>query len=183
MGRIPMHISISKELEKGREKMIISSKNQSLSSDEVVHYSQQLDKLINLYQMKGESLLEIHSKQLNDNYYLTFKGQLDIVTEEKINMLINHLINKEIGKYKKIFIDLSELSFIDSTGIGALLKFILKTNENGIEVNIAAMNTVVAELLELVGVYSIMKELNVNPKFMNTSKQPILEKENIIFDT
>jgi hypothetical protein len=102
-----MHISISKELEKGREKMIISSKNQSLSSDEVVHYSQQLDKLINLYQMKGESLLEIHSKQLNDNYYLTFKGQLDIVTEEKINMLINHLINKEIGKYKKIFIDLS----------------------------------------------------------------------------
>jgi anti-anti-sigma factor len=183
MGRIPMHISISKELEKGREKMIISSKNQSLSSDEVVHYSQQLDKLINLYQMKGESLLEIHSKQLNDNYYLTFKGQLDIVTEEKINMLINHLINKEIGKYIKIFIDLSELSFIDSTGIGALLKFILKTNENGIEVNIVAMNTVVAEVLELVGVYSIMKELNVNPKFMNTSKQPILEKENIIFDT
>jgi anti-anti-sigma factor len=176
MGRIPMHISISKELEKGREKMIMSAKNNSLTSDELVYYSQQLDKLINLYQMKGESLLEIDTKHLDDTYYLTLIGQLDIGTEEKMNILADHLTNKEFGKYKKISIDLSELSFIDSTGIGALLKFIFKTNENGIKVNIVAMNTVVAEVLELVGVYSIMKDINDNIEIMNPNKQPNLEK-------
>ncbi|MGM0379270.1 MAG: STAS domain-containing protein [Bacillota bacterium] len=69
------------------------------------------------------SLEIINKKKNNDHWKVSLKGEMDINTYNSVKNELNDMIKKETLDLK---IDCSELSYIDSTGIGVLIGILKK---------------------------------------------------------
>jgi stage II sporulation protein AA (anti-sigma F factor antagonist) len=59
----------------------------------------------------------------------------------------------------KVVIDFTDLDFIDSTGIGAILGIIYSTKESDRNVEFIGLNQTVIDLFETIGVFRVMEAL------------------------
>ncbi len=82
------------------------------------------------------------------------KGILDFSTVDSFNFVND--INEFI---KEIDIDFSELEFIDSTGIGAILSILHAASNLNLKVNFCGMSDETKDLLETIGVFKIKQSL------------------------
>jgi anti-anti-sigma factor len=99
-------------------------------------------------------MLEIDQYQTSDSYHLALKGMLDIFTIDTFNIYIDKLPN-----ITTLTINLSGLTFIDSTGIGGILRVIYLSKEQGFRIKLEGMNENIREMLETVGVLRILEAL------------------------
>lgn len=74
----------------------------------------------------------------NDEIEIFVEGEIDLNNVNKLE----EVLNQSISKAKKIIIDMTDVRFIDSTGIGLLVKTykILKQEDKSIEVRNAKGN-------------------------------------------
>lgn len=84
-------------------------------------------------------------------------GTLDISTVHKFDEMVN-----KIDGINLLIIDFSNLEFIDSTGIGALLEFILKARNIGMQVEFQGLKEYINEIFETVGLIRILKAIQKN---------------------
>lgn len=103
----------------------------------------------------GEDLMVRKSKENRDECTLKVSGYLDYSSMEPF---INGVRSIEEGT-KKVTINFSELEFIDSTGIGAIINLAHKANEKQFEVELVGMNPEVREVFDTIGVFEIMASL------------------------
>ena len=82
------------------------------------------------------------------------KGILDISTNKVIDSYLNNLSNT-----KEVILDLSELEFIDSTGIGSIINAIYMSQEEHFILKLTGVDESIQEVFETVGLYQILKTI------------------------
>lgn len=92
-------------------------------------------------------MLEINSLAQADVQVLSLIGELDIATVDKFKNAVESAKTTE----KAIEIDMSQLDFVDSTGVGGLLKAIKGLQGEKIAVQMTNINPEVYEVFDLLG--------------------------------
>ena len=99
--------------------------------------------------------MKIKFKKSADNLFIWLSGELDEFTASKSRVIIDKLLDDNLN-VKKVIFNFSELSFMDSTGIGMLLGRYKKLNQFNIPIYITGANFSVEKILEISGLYKIM---------------------------
>jgi anti-sigma B factor antagonist len=72
--------------------------------------------------------LEIETEREGDSITIALFGEIDLATVEQLVLAIRRAEETDVGR---IVLDLSELSFLDSTGLSALLEANARSRQNG----------------------------------------------------
>ncbi|MGF2617865.1 STAS domain-containing protein [Rossellomorea vietnamensis] len=99
--------------------------------------------------------LKIYKETTDLAMILKLVGVLDISTAS----LVDHYIeeNEEIGI---LVMDFSGITFIDSTGIGAVTNAIHYSQEKGFTLRLQGVNDMTNDVFEMVGLYKIMNAVH-----------------------
>jgi anti-anti-sigma factor len=98
-------------------------------------------------------VLSVHPERVKDVYRLTISGELDLATRDS---LIEELNRAEASEAKRILLDLTNLTFIDSAGIGVLVLAHQRTEMNGKQLRVVSADGQVREVLRLTGVTEVL---------------------------
>lgn len=94
--------------------------------------------------------LEIEHARLNDDWVcLSVKGEIDLATVEKLEDAVGYAYSED-GAH--LLIDLSEIAFIDSTGLRSLLTNDRRFRDSGRSLALVVRDGPVSRLLEISGV-------------------------------
>ena len=85
---------------------------------------------------------------------MTLTGELDIGTTGEFFDRAEALVDRG---YRHVVLDLSELSFCDSGGLGTIVKLRKRLGSVDGTISIAAANPMIASLLELTGLDQVIK--------------------------
>jgi stage II sporulation protein AA (anti-sigma F factor antagonist) len=85
---------------------------------------------------------------------LTVSGELDVATQEA---LIEGLERAEASDAKPILLDLSRVTFIDSTGVRLLVQAHRRLAEIGRRLRVSLGDGLVREVVELAGVMEVIE--------------------------
>lgn len=108
--------------------------------------------------MNHGGTMQIKNRLLNNTLYVNLAGELD---EMSANFTRNELDNIfEKLNFKQIVIDLSELSFMDSTGIGILIGRYKKMKTRNIPIFICNPSNHIEKIFKMTGLYEIMPKIN-----------------------
>lgn len=88
---------------------------------------------------------------------VTILGELDEFAAAKLRNSLDDNIRPQCTK--RVIIDLSRLSFMDSTGIGVLVGRYKKFKGKSVAFFIADPNSTVDKILKLSGIYTIMPKI------------------------
>lgn len=102
-----------------------------------------------------EDIIKINKVVEGSICTITVNGVLDYATMEPFNDEIRGI---EEGT-EKVIIDFTELEFIDSTGIGAIINLVHEANAKQFEVELTGISNEIEGLFETIGVYQIMHSL------------------------
>lgn len=94
----------------------------------------------------------------NDTKLVSLEGRIDMSNAEKFE----DLILTDMDLLQKIELDLSDLTFIDSTGVGYLVSVIKKCKQKNISFKMSNVPEGVEQILEIIGVYDVLKLLYGN---------------------
>ena len=101
--------------------------------------------------------MKIQHKTVNSVLYVGMAGELDESAAAYTRDFLESLFEK--NSVKKVVMDLSELSFMDSTGIGVLIGRFRILKSQGIPIMIANPSKVVDKILTLSGIYELMPKV------------------------
>ena len=87
--------------------------------------------------------------------YINLSGEMDECSSREARSRCDRLIDENLSA-KKIVINLSEVSFMDSTGIGFLIGRYKKANRVNITLYIQKPNFAADKILNLSGIYSLI---------------------------
>ena len=100
--------------------------------------------------------MEIKYLNKDDGIYAELYGELDEYSAEYVRIsLDDQLRPSNMGK-KKLVLDFSNVSFMDSTGIGVLLGRYNKFSKNNINIYIKNPTSYVNRIFEMSGIYQII---------------------------
>lgn len=100
----------------------------------------------------------LDSKIIGKTLYIGLNGELDEHYATHIRKQLDELIDNV--KADKVIVELSGLSFMDSTGIGVLLGRYKKLQARGIPLYLANPSVSIDKILLLSGLYGIMPKIN-----------------------
>lgn len=99
----------------------------------------------------------IKSKIYNNTLYVLLCGELDEHSATHTKMQLDQVF--EGGDFNQIIIDLSELEFMDSTGIGVLIGRYKKMKDKNIPIYISNPSTHAEKIFKMTGLYEIMPKI------------------------
>lgn len=102
--------------------------------------------------------MQIKNRVYNNTLYLSLAGELDEMTANFTRNEIDNIL--ENLNFKQIVIDLAELSFMDSTGIGILIGRYKKMKSKNIPIFICNPNNHIEKIFQMTGLYEIMPKIN-----------------------
>lgn len=100
--------------------------------------------------------MKIEHYKKSDSLYIKLSGELDEHCSGYARLTLDMLV--EQSGFGKIYLDMSELSFMDSTGIGVLIGRYKKLKPRGICMYIMSPTPAVDRVLEISGIYQIMSK-------------------------
>ena len=96
-------------------------------------------------------IIEEKNDKLN---ILKLEGRLDAASAKEIKSKINELVKKE---RTKIVMDLSEINFIDSTGLGCMVSCLRTVSKKGGDIKITGLQAQVRAIFELTRLHRIFQ--------------------------
>ena len=105
----------------------------------------------------GGRKMHIKSKIYNKTLYVLLCGELDEHTATHARLTLDKLFS-ETG-FNQIIIDLSELEFMDSTGIGVLIGRYKKMKSRQIPIFICNPSKHAEKIFKMTGLYEIMPKI------------------------
>ncbi|MBQ7603205.1 MAG: anti-sigma factor antagonist [Clostridia bacterium] len=102
--------------------------------------------------------MQIQSKLYKDILYLSLSGELDENSAGYVRANLDEQMSSNF--YKQIIIDLSQLDFMDSTGIGVLLGRYKKMKQRGIPIYISNPSKQADKIFRMSALYDIMPKIN-----------------------
>jgi stage II sporulation protein AA (anti-sigma F factor antagonist) len=101
--------------------------------------------------------MRIESKQINNTLYVGLSGELDEHASEYARTRLDLLLAAQA--ISRVIIDLSELIFMDSTGIGVLIGRYKKLKGKEIPIYIANPSIQADKIFKMTGLYEIMPKI------------------------
>jgi len=102
--------------------------------------------------------MQIKSKIQGNTMYVMLSGELDEYTANYVRTSIDKLIDN--GKFSKMILDLSEMDFMDSTGVGVLIGRYKKLKSRKISVYLYNPNSTIERIFRMSGIYEIMPKIS-----------------------
>ncbi|MCI8368124.1 MAG: STAS domain-containing protein [Clostridia bacterium] len=99
--------------------------------------------------------MQIKEAKAGGALYIKLIGEMDEYSAQSVRERCDKLIENNIG-VKKIIINLSEVAFMDSTGIGFLIGRYKKASRAGIPLFVEAPNMAADKILNLSGIYTLI---------------------------
>lgn len=96
-------------------------------------------------------VLHIETGENSSSQMLRLSGELDSYTCSRLANITENWINGS----KKVFVNLDELKYIDSSGLSALVKIWIKTRDNGTQMAISCQNPRIHRILEITGLLNL----------------------------
>lgn len=107
---------------------------------------------------KGD-FMELKTKLYNKTLYVLLSGELDEHCASYIRKNLDRLFDTEQG-FNQVVMDLSELEFMDSTGIGVLIGRYKKLKQYNKPIFIANPSLQAEKIFKLSGLYQIMPKIS-----------------------
>ncbi len=101
--------------------------------------------------------MQVKSRVHNGVLYVLLCGELDEHSATYTRITLDEIFDKP--DFKKIVIDLSELDFMDSTGIGVLIGRYKKMKDKDIPIYIANPSAHAEKIFKITGLYDIMPKI------------------------
>lgn len=102
--------------------------------------------------------MQINSHMFSDTLYLGIEGELDEHSASYAKENMDKIL--DTGFFKQVIIDLSELEFMDSTGIGVMIGRYKKMKEKNIPIFISNPSTHADKIFKMTAMYQIMPKIN-----------------------
>lgn len=104
---------------------------------------------------RGEKsrLLHLRVQRATEVSVLSLAGDLDIANCDAVRSTVDELVREDVGR---VIIDLSALSFTDSTGLGALVRAHKQAHAGGVDFAIVCPQGRVRELFAITGLIDVL---------------------------
>lgn len=103
--------------------------------------------------------MEIKTRLYNKTLYVLLSGELDEHSATKIRQSLDTLIDTE-KDFNQLIMDLSELEFMDSTGIGVLIGRYKRLKQYNKPIFITNPSVQAEKIFKLSGLYQIMPKIS-----------------------
>ena len=102
--------------------------------------------------------MNIKSRVYNNTIYIMLIGELDDYSATYTRNTLDHLF--DMSNFNQVIIDLSELEFMDSTGIGVLIGRYKRMKSSNIPIYICNPNNHIEKIFKMTGLYEIMPKIS-----------------------
>ncbi|MBQ8522646.1 MAG: STAS domain-containing protein [Clostridia bacterium] len=103
--------------------------------------------------------MQIKTKVHNNSLYVLLIGELDEANAPYVRNHLDQVIETEKG-FNKVIVDLSQLDFMDSTGIGVMLGRYKKLQSRNIPIYIINPSRQAEKIFQMAGLYDIMPKIS-----------------------
>ena len=104
--------------------------------------------------------MEIKYLNKDDGIYAELYGELDEYSAEYVRISLDDQLKTNNRNKTKLILDFSNVSFMDSTGIGLLLGRYNKFSKNNINMYIKNPTSYVNRIFEMSGIYQIIPKVS-----------------------
>jgi anti-sigma B factor antagonist len=99
--------------------------------------------------------LRAHPREISDIVIVDLNGRITLGEGcQSVGELVHELIAKN---QKKILLNLAEVNFIDSAGIGTLTKCFVAAKRNGGAIKLLHLTTKIRDLLQITNLYTVFE--------------------------
>lgn len=102
--------------------------------------------------------MQVKHRLYNGTLYVVLSGELDQHSADYVRSRLDEVFMT--NKSKQVIVDLSELEFMDSTGIGVLLGRYKKLKEFGVPIYICNPSSHAEKIFKMTGLYDIMPKIS-----------------------
>lgn len=102
--------------------------------------------------------MQIKNRIYENTLYVILSGELDEHSAYQTRITLDDIFSKP--RFCQVIIDLSELDFMDSTGIGVLVGRYKKLKEKNIPIFICNPSTHAERIFKMTGLYDIMPRIS-----------------------
>ena len=102
--------------------------------------------------------MRIKNRLYNNTLYITLCGELDECSAPYTRNIMDELVDTNCCN--KVIVDLSELEFMDSTGIGVMIGRYKKLKNKNIPIYICNPSNHIEKIFMMSGLYEIMPKIN-----------------------
>ncbi len=92
--------------------------------------------------------LELATRQEGDVAVVSASGEVDVFTAPSLDQ---HLVALQSGGSHKLVVDLSAVAFLDSTGLGVLVKALKRARESGGWIRLVVTTDRIRKIFEITG--------------------------------
>lgn len=103
--------------------------------------------------------MDIKTKVHNNSLYVLLIGELDEANAPYVRTHLDHIFETE-KRFNKVIIDLSQMGFMDSTGIGVMLGRYKKLQSRNIPIYIINPSRQAEKIFQMAGLYDIMPKIS-----------------------
>lgn len=96
--------------------------------------------------------IKVETKDVKNGHIISVQGEIDVYTSPRVKETINELIEKE--NYNLI-INLEEVRYIDSTGLGVLIGALKRVREHNGSINLICTNPQIKKIFNITGLVKI----------------------------
>lgn len=101
--------------------------------------------------------MQVKSRVHNGTLYVLLIGELDEHSANYTRITLDEMFDKP--KFDRIVVDLSELSFMDSTGIGVLIGRYKRMKEKNVPIFITNPSPHAEKIFKMTGLYELMPKI------------------------
>ena len=101
--------------------------------------------------------MEIKTRVYKNVLYVSLVGELDEHSAVYTRESLDNILDSE--KFDQVIVDLSELDFMDSTGIGVMIGRYKRLKSNDIPLYLTNPNKHIDKIFDMTGLYKIMPKL------------------------
>ncbi len=102
--------------------------------------------------------MQIKHRIYENTLYVVLSGELDEHSAYHARLSLDEIFDSP--KFKQVIIDLSELDFMDSTGIGVLIGRYKRMKDKEIPIFICNPSTHAERIFKMTGLYDIMPKIS-----------------------
>ncbi|MDD4211325.1 MAG: anti-sigma factor antagonist [Clostridia bacterium] len=102
--------------------------------------------------------MQVKSRVYNNVLYVVLEGELDEHNADYTRNTLDSLFDRL--NFKQVIIDLNELGFMDSTGIGVMIGRYKKLKAKNVPIYICNPSTHAERIFNMTGLYEIMPKIS-----------------------
>ncbi len=98
--------------------------------------------------------MKVSAKINRDNLYIFLEGEIDQSVAGELRVKLDDYLNSV--RVKNVILNMKELTFMDSTGVGLIMGRYKKLKQNNVSMFINEPNKQIDKVLKVSGLYSII---------------------------